>query len=115
MGHKRLENTVRYSKLDPGQFEGCAPREPHTVLSVERPLISLDDAFCSIRANERLSLTKLNRILPFTTGNLSLSDIPIGDHQNDDDHSEHDGNHFLNGPDHRRTCTKFVVSCQSRR
>ena len=79
------------------------------MLSVERPLISLDDAFCSIRANERLSLTKLNRILPFTTGNLSLSDIPIGDHQNDDDHSEHDGNHFLNGPDHRRTCTKFVV------
>ena len=22
LGHKRLENTVRYSKLDPGQFEG---------------------------------------------------------------------------------------------
>ena len=22
LGHKRLENTVRYSRLDPGQFEG---------------------------------------------------------------------------------------------
>src|SRR4051812_25501255 len=25
MGHKRLENTVRYSKLDPSQFEGLRP------------------------------------------------------------------------------------------
>src|ERR1041384_2451946 len=25
LGHKRLENTVRYSKLDPGQFEGLRP------------------------------------------------------------------------------------------
>jgi integrase len=25
MGHKRLENTVRYSKLDPAQFEGLRP------------------------------------------------------------------------------------------
>jgi len=25
MGHKRLENTLRYSRLDPGQFEGSSP------------------------------------------------------------------------------------------
>jgi integrase len=25
MGHKRLENTVKYSRLDPGQFEGLRP------------------------------------------------------------------------------------------
>jgi integrase len=25
LGHKRLENTVRYSRLDPGQFEGLRP------------------------------------------------------------------------------------------
>jgi len=25
MGHKRLENTVRYSKLTPKQFEGLLP------------------------------------------------------------------------------------------
>jgi type 1 fimbriae regulatory protein FimB/type 1 fimbriae regulatory protein FimE len=25
LGHKRLENTIRYSQLDPGQFEGLRP------------------------------------------------------------------------------------------
>jgi hypothetical protein len=25
MGHKRLENTIRYSQLDPDQFEGLRP------------------------------------------------------------------------------------------
>ena len=25
MGHKRLENTIRYSQLDPDQFEGMRP------------------------------------------------------------------------------------------